>query len=84
MIAWMLVQTWRGPRRPAVVRLAAWLLVTCLLEALLQVLMLLFGFKVVLLVPYTLTAAAFWGLLVALLAQADLDASLLAGPDPRS
>jgi hypothetical protein len=37
-----------------------------LLEALLQVLLLIFGFKIPLLVPYTVTAALFWGLLVAL------------------
>jgi heme A synthase len=63
----MLVQIWRSRQeRPAIFDMARWVLAAFLLEALLQVLLLIFGFKIPLLVPYTVTAALFWGLLVAL------------------
>jgi cytochrome c oxidase assembly protein subunit 15 len=62
-----LVQVWRGRQeRPNLYQIARWVLAAFLLEALLQVLLLIFGFKIPLLVPYTVTAALFWGLLVAL------------------
>ncbi len=62
-----LVQTWRNrQKQPSVFRIARWVLAAFLLEALLQVLLLIFGFKIPLLVPYTVSAALFWGLLVAL------------------
>ena len=75
---WLLVQTGRNRyRRPAILRLAGWLLISCLLEALLQALLLVFGSRVLLLVGYTVCMAAIWGVLVALAAhiglQADLD-----------
>jgi cytochrome c oxidase assembly protein subunit 15 len=67
LIVTMLVQVWRSRReRPVVFRTARWVLAAFLLEALLQVLLLLFGFKISLLVAYTVTAAIFWGALVAL------------------
>jgi heme a synthase len=67
LIATLLVMIWRSRReRPAVFRRARWVLAAFLLEALVQVLLLIFGFMVPLLVVYTVTAAAFWGLLVAL------------------
>jgi heme a synthase len=62
-----LVQVWRTRQeRPAAFRTARWVLAAFLLEALLPVLLLIFGFKVPLLVGYTVSAALFWGLLVAL------------------
>jgi cytochrome c oxidase assembly protein subunit 15 len=62
-----LVQVWRSRQeRPAIFNMARWVLAAFLLEALLQVLLLIFGFKIPLLLPYTVTAALFWGLLVAL------------------
>jgi len=67
LIVTMLVQIWRNRRlRPAVSRTARWVLAAFLLEALVQALMLAIGFKISLLVAYTVTAAVFWGLLVAL------------------
>jgi heme a synthase len=62
-----LVQIWHSRQEhPAVFGMARWVLAAFLLEALLQVLLLIFGFKIPLLVPYTVTAALLWGLLVAL------------------
>jgi cytochrome c oxidase assembly protein subunit 15 len=76
LIITMLVQVWRSRReRPAIFRAARWVLATFLLEALLQVLLLIFGFKISLLVPYTITAAIFWGTLVALGASISLESA---------
>jgi heme A synthase len=74
LISATLVQVWRSRQeRPELTRIAGWMLAAFLLEALLQVMLLIFGFKIPLLVPYTVTAALFWGLLVALGARAGLE-----------
>jgi cytochrome c oxidase assembly protein subunit 15 len=74
LIVTMLVQAWRSRReRPVVFRSARWVLAAFLLEALLQALLLLFGFKIALLVPYTVSAAIFWGVLVALVVNVGLE-----------
>ena len=74
LIVTMLVQAWRSRReRPVVFRSARWVLAAFLLEALLQALLLLFGFKIPLLVPYTVSAAIFWGVLVALVVNVGLE-----------
>jgi heme a synthase len=76
LIVATLVQVWRSQQaRPAVFRTARWVLAAFLLEALLQALLLEFGFKISLLVAYTVTAAVFWGLLVALGVGAGLDSA---------
>jgi heme A synthase len=76
LIATMLVQVWRSRRgRPAVYRAARWVLATFLLESLVQVLLLAFGFEVFLLVAYTVTVSLFWGLLVALGVRASLESA---------
>jgi len=62
LIVATLVQVWRSRQeRPAIFGIARWVLAAFLLEALLQVLLLIFGFKIPLLVPYTVTAALRWG-----------------------
>ena len=67
LIGTILVQVWRSRReRPVVFRTARWVMAAFLLELTIQALLLIFGFKVSLLVAYTVTAAVFWGLLVAL------------------
>jgi len=74
LIVTMLVLAWRSRReRPVVFRSARWVLAAFLLEALLQALLLLFGFKIPLLVPYTVSAAIFWGVLVALVVNVGLE-----------
>ncbi len=71
LIVLLLVRAWRQRQeQPGVFRLARWALAAVLLEAVLQVLLLAFGLKVGLLVPYTITMALLWGLLVALGAEA--------------
>ena len=76
LIVATLVQVWRSRRsRPAVFRTARWVLAAFLLEALVQALLLAFGFKVSLLVAYTVTAAVFWALLIALGVSAGLDSA---------
>jgi len=76
LIITMFVQVWRSRReRPAVFRIARWALAAFLLESLLQALLLIFGFKVSLLVFYTVTAAVFWGLLVTLGVNAGLESA---------
>ncbi len=61
-------QAWRRrSKQPAVFRISLWLGIAFLLEMLLQVLMLLIGrLPTALLIPYTVLAAVFWGLLVTL------------------
>lgn len=74
MIASMLVQTWRRRmKRPEVFRTARWVMGFFLLEAILQILLLIFGFKVAILIPYTVTGAFFWGALVALAVRVGLE-----------
>jgi cytochrome c oxidase assembly protein subunit 15 len=76
LIVMTLVQAWRSRReRPEVFRAAIRVLAVFLLESLLQMLLLAFGFKVSLLVAYTVTAALLWGLLVALGVGAGLDSA---------
>ncbi len=70
----VVVVAWRNKReQPALFKHAAWLGVVALLEALVQVLLLGFGQHVSLLIVYTVTAALFWALLVALLVRAGLE-----------
>ena len=72
----MFVQVRRSWReRPTVFRSARWALAAFLLESVLQALLLIFGFKVSLLVLYTVTAAVFWGLLVMLGVNAGLESA---------
>jgi len=70
MIVGVMVQAWhsRG-EKPEVYRFALRVGIAFLVEALLQVLILAFRTPTILLVAYTITAAAFWGLLVALLVR---------------
>ncbi len=76
LIVATLVQVWRSRQEhPAIFGIARWVLAAFLLEALLQVLLLIFGFKIPLLVPYTVTAALLWGLLVALGISIGLEAA---------
>jgi cytochrome c oxidase assembly protein subunit 15 len=66
----LLWQAWRTKNEHVqAFKYAGWLLAAFLMEALLQILLLIFGFKVALLVPYTLSAALLWGALVALSAS---------------
>ncbi len=76
LIAVLLV-AWRNRlERLTLFKHAAWLGAVVLLEALVQVLLLIFGHPVSLLIVYTVTAAVFWALLVTLLIRAGLDESL--------
>jgi len=71
----LLVQALRaGRQRPAIRRSARLLLAVVLLEAVLQILLLVFGFETGLLIAYTVTMAILWGLLVALTVGAGLGA----------
>jgi len=70
----MFVQVWSSRQeRPAIQPIARWVFAAFLLEFLLQGLLLIFGFKVALLVAYTVTAAIFWGGLVALTVSVGLE-----------
>jgi len=70
MIVGVLVQAWHMKRdRSDIFRLARWVGVAFLIEALVQALLLAFGFLVSLLVVYTVTMSAFWALLVTLLVR---------------
>ncbi len=76
LIAVLLV-AWRNRlERLTLFKHAAWLGAVALLEALVQVLLLIFGHPVSLLIVYTVTAAVFWALLVTLLVRAGLDETL--------
>jgi heme a synthase len=67
LIGILLVQAWRRRRQhPATFCIARWVIVSFLTEILVQVLLLVFGHLVSLLVIYTVSASAFWGLLAAL------------------
>ena len=66
----VLVQAWRFRKdRPDVFRFARWVGIAFLLESLTQLLLLVFGMLIYPLVVYTVTAAVFWALLVALLVR---------------
>jgi cytochrome c oxidase assembly protein subunit 15 len=70
MILLLLIQSWRGRAgRPETSRYALWVGLVFLVEVLIQILLLVFGNLIGLLVAYTVTAAVFWGLLVALLVR---------------
>ena len=74
LIMTLLVRVWSSRHeQPASHPIARWVLAAFLLEFLLQVLLLVFGFKVPLLVAYTVTAAVFWGVLVALTVSVGLE-----------
>jgi heme A synthase len=77
LIIALLWQAWRRRRQqPGTFRIAGWVLVFFSIEILVQVLLLALGYKVSLLVTYTVSAAAFWGLLMALVAAAGMEADL--------
>jgi heme a synthase len=70
----VLVLSWRKKQRqPAVYYIAICLGIAALLEAFIQVLLLLFNHPISLLIAYTITAAVFWALLVALLVRVGLE-----------
>jgi heme A synthase len=70
LITVLLVQARRKrEERPGVYRMAKWVLLAVLVEAGLQALLLTAGLKEGLLVPYTITMAFLWGLLVALMVE---------------
>ena len=70
----LLAQAWRGQEsHPAAFRAARRAEAVFLLEIIIQALLLVCGLNVFLRVAYTVTAAAFWGLLVALVVTAGLD-----------
>lgn len=77
LIVAVLVRAWRKRmEEPAIFRLARWLGAVLLLEALFQVIILVFGLLVPLLIVYTVVAALLWALLVALMVRTGLHATL--------
>lgn len=77
MVIAVLLEAWRKRQeRPAVFSLARWLGIAGMLEGLIQILLLLFGLPVALLVIYTVVAAVFWALVVALLVRTGLEGSV--------
>jgi len=73
LVVAVLLQAWRKKvDQPAVFQLARWLGMITLLEALVQVFLLVFGYQVSLMIIYSVTAAVFWALLVAVLVRASL------------
>jgi heme A synthase len=74
----VLVQAWRSrEEQPGVYRMARWVGLAFILEALLQILGLAFGMPIGLMIAYTIVAAAFWALLVALLVTTGLETKLI-------
>jgi cytochrome c oxidase assembly protein subunit 15 len=74
LVVVVLLLAWRKKQdQSTVFQIARWLWIAALLEALVQVLLLVIGNPVSLLIVYTVTMAVFWALLVALLIQAGLD-----------
>ncbi|OGO26264.1 MAG: hypothetical protein A2136_09385 [Chloroflexi bacterium RBG_16_54_11] len=63
--------------RPDAYRFARWMGVAVLVETLVQVLLVIFGYPVILWVVYTVIAATLWGLLVALFVRSGLDGRLI-------
>jgi cytochrome c oxidase assembly protein subunit 15 len=59
--------------RPGLFKIVAWLGVIVVLEAFVQVFLLVFGHQISILIVYTVTAAIFWALLVTLLVKTSLD-----------
>ncbi len=75
MIIGLLWQAWRQrAERPGVYRIARWVGFILLLEAILQVMVLVLGLLTPLLIIYTIFAALAWALMVALLIQTALQA----------
>ncbi len=73
LVITVLANIWRWKvERPEIYRLARWLGLALLIEASVQILLLIFALPVSLLLIYTVTAAAFWALLVALLVRIGL------------
>ena len=74
MILALLAQAWfQREQRPATYRAGRWTAAAFLVEAVVQMLILVFGPTVYLLVPYTVTASVFWALLVATVISAGLE-----------
>jgi heme A synthase len=74
MVIGVLVQAWRHRKdRPSVYRFARWMGVAFLFEALIQLLLIVFRIPINLLVVYTITAAVFWALMLALLARTGME-----------
>ncbi len=72
----MFVCTWRSRKSmPAIFRIACWLGFAFVIEMLTQALLQAFGLLVPILVIYTVTAAALWALLVAVLIRSGLETS---------
>lgn len=74
LILVVLVITWRNRQGyPSLFQLARWVGVVFLIEMLLQILILIYGHLTGLLVAYTVSMAAFWGMLVAFTARVGLE-----------
>lgn len=74
LVITVLVLAWRNRQvQPTLYRLARWLGFAVLIESLVQVLLLWIGHQLPLLIVYTVTAAVFWALLVALMVCASLE-----------
>jgi cytochrome c oxidase assembly protein subunit 15 len=74
MVLGVLIQAWRGRGdRPDAFRFARWLGIAFLFEALIQILLLVFGNLTYLMFAYTSTAAVFWALLVALCVRTGME-----------
>jgi cytochrome c oxidase assembly protein subunit 15 len=73
LVVAVLLLAWRKKQdQPVIFHLGRWVGITALIEALFQLLLLVFGHQVSLLIVYTVTAAVFWALLVALMVRAGL------------
>jgi len=76
LIVALVVQSWQVRMvRPAVYKLGRWVGILFVIETLLQTLLLIFNLPEVLLIPYTVTMAVFWAILVALLVRIGLETS---------
>lgn len=74
LVAVTMLHAWRQRNEhPVIFTISRWVILSVLLEAVIQVLMFVFGFNVALLIPYTITEAAFWGLLVVMVVKTGLD-----------
>ncbi len=74
----VLTQAWRNRiERPDIYRMARWVGLAFVLEALLQIFGLAFGMPIAIMIPYTIVAAAFWALLVAMLVKTGLETKLI-------
>jgi heme A synthase len=74
----LLVEAWRQRLvNPAIQRMAYWVGIIVFVEAVLQILILIFNFPISLLVGYTVTTAVFWATLVAMWGKIGLEAGKL-------